>query len=94
MIFENILKLEDETQGFDEREFNNLKIMINDKQMSLSQIDQQIGAISEKISKAEEQINVIEKAIVELRTVKEYVTNLNEIQTNIFKNHFCMSIYC
>ncbi|MGY5140133.1 MAG: AAA family ATPase [Candidatus Nitrosopumilus sp. Bin_571-38] len=84
MIFENILKLENETQGFDEREFNNLKIMINDKQMSLSQIDQQMGAISEKISKAEEQINVIEKAIVELITVKEYVTNLNEIQTNVF----------
>jgi exonuclease SbcC len=84
VIFENILKLENEIRGFDEREFNNLKMMINDKQMSLSQIDQQIGAISEKISKAEEQINVIEKAIVELRTVKEYVTNLNEIQTNVF----------
>ena len=84
MIFENILKLEDETRGFDEREFNNLKITINEKQKSLSQIDQQIGAISEKISKGEEQINVIEKTIVGLRTVKEYVTNLNEIQTNVF----------
>jgi len=84
MIFENILKLEDETRGFDEREFSNLKITINDKQISLSQIDQQIGAILEKISKGEEQINMIEKAIVELITVKEYVTNLNEIQTNIF----------
>ncbi|NQV40094.1 MAG: SMC family ATPase [Nitrosopumilus sp.] len=84
MIFENILKLEEETRGFDEREFNNLKITINEKQKSLSQIDQQIGAISEKISKGEEQINVIEKAIVGLRTVKEYVTNLNEIQTNVF----------
>lgn len=84
MIFENISKLEDETKGFDEHEFNSLKISVNDKQMSLSQIDQQIGAISEKISKGEEQIKVIEKAIVELITVKEYVTNLNEIQTNIF----------
>ena len=43
MIFENILKLENETTGFDEQEFNNLKISINKKQMNLSQIDQQIG---------------------------------------------------
>ena len=84
MIFENISKLEDETTGFDEQEFNNLKTSINEKQMSLSQIDQQIGGISEKISKGEEQINLIEKAVVELKIVKEYVTNLNEIQMNIF----------
>ena len=84
MIFENISKLEEETTGFDEQEFNNLKISINEKQMSLSQIDQQIGGISEKISKGEEQINIIKKAVTELKIVKEYVTNLNEIQTNIF----------
>jgi exonuclease SbcC len=84
MIFENISKLEGETAGFDEQEFNNLKISINEKQMSLSQIDQQIGGISEKISKGEEQVNIIEKAVAELKVVKEYVTNLNEIQTNIF----------
>ena len=84
MIFENISKLEDETSGFDEQEFNKLKISINEKQMSLSQIDQKIGGISEKISKGEEQINIIEKAVTELKIVKEYVSNLNEIQTNIF----------
>jgi len=84
MIFENISKLEMETSGFNEQEFTSLKILINEKQMILSQIDQQIGGISEKISKGEEQINIIEKAVVELKIVKEYVTNLNEIQTNIF----------
>ena len=84
IIFENISKLEDETKNFDEQEFNNLKISINEKQMSLSQIDQKIGGISEKISKGEEQIHTIEKAVTELKMVKEYVSNLNEIQTNIF----------
>ncbi|QLH05054.1 chromosome segregation protein SMC [Nitrosopumilus oxyclinae] len=84
MIYENISKLEEETVGFDQQEFNSLKILINEKQMSLSQIDQQIGGISEKISKGEEQINIIEKAITELKVVKEYVSNLNDIQTNIF----------
>ncbi len=84
MIFENILKLEDESKGFDEQEFNNLKKVVNEKQMSLSQVDQQIGAILEKISKAEDQVKVIEKAVAELKIVKEYATNLNEIQLNIF----------
>lgn len=84
MIFENISKLEVETKGFDEQEFNNLKKIVNEKQISLSQIDQQVGAILEKISKGEEQIIVIKKAVSELKIVKEYVTSLNEIQTNVF----------
>jgi len=84
LIFKNISKLEVETKGFDEQEFNNLKKRVNEKQMSLSQIDQRIGAILEKISKGEEQIIVIKKAVSELKIVKEYVTSLNEIQTNVF----------
>jgi len=84
MIFENIIKLEIETSGFNEQEFTNLKKLVNEKQMNISQIDQQIGAISEKISKGEEQINVIQSAMSELKIVKEYMTSLDKIQTNIF----------
>ncbi len=84
MIFDVIIKLEAETKGFDEHEFNNLKKLANEKQTELSQADQQIGAILEKISKGKNQIIVIEKAVSELKVVKEYVTNLNEIQTNVF----------
>lgn len=84
MIFENISKLEIETSGFNEQQFSELKKLVNKKQMNLSQIDQQIGAISEKISKGEEQIKVIQNAITELKIVKEYVTNLDKIQINIF----------
>ena len=84
IIFENITKLESETKGFDEQEFSNLKKLVNEKQMNLSQLDQQIGAILEKISKAEQQIKLIQNAISELKIVKEYVGNLNEIQMNIF----------
>ena len=84
MIFDVISKLETETKGFDEHEFNNLKKLANEKQTELSQADQQIGAILEKISKGENQIIVIKKAVSELKVVKEYVTNLNEIQINVF----------
>ncbi|MFQ5440192.1 MAG: AAA family ATPase [Nitrosopumilaceae archaeon] len=83
-IFENILKLEEEVKGFDESEFSNLKISINEKQTKLSQIDQQLGAITEKISKSEEKIITIKKAITELKTVTEYMSQLDAIQSNIF----------
>ncbi|MHA7734315.1 AAA family ATPase [Nitrosopumilus sp. S6] len=83
-IFESISKLESETSGFNEQEFLNLKKNVNEKQMELSRIDQQIGAILEKISKGVEQIKIFENAISELSIVKEYVTNLDDIQNNVF----------
>ena len=84
MIFDVIVKLERETKGFDEQKFNDLKRSVNAKQIELSQMDQQIGAILEKISKGGEQVTIIKKAVSELKIVREYVANLNEIQTNVF----------
>ena len=84
MIFENILKLETETKGFNENDFSNLKKMVVEKQNNLSQIHQQIGAISEKITKSEEQTKIIQNTISELKTVKKYMKKINEIQSNVF----------
>ena len=84
MIFENIIKLEEETKGFDESEFLELKNTVEIKQRSLSQADQQLGAIIEKISKSEEEIVKIKKASEELSTVKDYMSGLEQIQTNVF----------
>lgn len=84
MIFENIQKLESEIHGFNEKEFQEIKQNINDKQIQLSQFDQRLGAITEKISKNEENIVIIKKSIEELKIVKTYVEKLENIQTNIF----------
>lgn len=84
IIFEDISKLEAETDGFDEQKFLQVKKAVNEKQTNLSQLDQQIGAISENIFKNEEQIKTINNAISELKTVKEYIEILDKIQTNIF----------
>ena len=84
VIFENILKLEVDTKGFSEKEFLNLKNTISEKQTSLSQMDQQVGGILEKIDKAKRQIETIEKVILELKIVKKYVSKLDKVQTNIF----------
>ena len=84
VIFENILKLEVDTKGFSEKEFLNLKKTISEKQTSLSQMDQQIGGILEKIDKSKRQIETIQKVILELKIVKKYVSKLDKVQTNIF----------
>lgn len=84
VIFENILKLEVDTKGFSEKEFLNLKNTISEKQTSLSQMDQQIGGILEKIDKSKRQIETIQKVILELKIVKKYVSKLDKVQTNIF----------
>ena len=84
VIFKNILKLEVDTKGFSEKEFLNLKNTISEKQTSLSQMDQQIGGILEKIDKAKRQIETIQKVILELKIVKKYVSKLDKVQTNIF----------
>ena len=84
LIFENILKLELETKGFNEKEFVNLKNTIEEKQRSLSQIHQHIGGILEKIDKAEKQIDKIQNSILELKKVKKYISKLDKVQTNIF----------
>lgn len=83
-IFENISKLEKETVGFDEMKFKNLKNSIDERQGNLSEIDQQLGAIMEKIAKNEEQITIIQNAIIELKLVKEYMVKLDSIQSNVF----------
>lgn len=84
VLFNSISKLEQETKGFDETEFKNLKSSMNAMQTNLSQIDQKLGAVSENISKNQSQITIIENAVSELKVVRNYFENLNSIQTNVF----------
>ncbi len=84
MIFENITKLEQETEGFNQNEFLNLKKSIDGKQIEISQIDQQLGAIIQKITKYDEQIKSTQGIISNLKIVKKYVEKLDVIQMNVF----------
>ena len=84
LIFENILKLELETKDFREEEFLNLKKTIMEKQSELSQIDQEMGRMLEKIDLAKKEINEIKKIISELKQVREYILKLEKIEKNIF----------
>ena len=84
IMYDKIVLLEKETKGFNPTEFSNLKNSINEKRREVSDIDQQYGAIVEKISSYKEQILKKNSILSELELVKQYVSQLDEIQQNVF----------
>ena len=84
MLYDKIVNLENETGGFDPNEFIKLKNSFEEKRKKLSDIDQQFGAITEKIKVGQEQISKKNHVLRELKVVKQYVSELDEIHQNIF----------
>ena len=83
-IYENIVSLEKSTSGFDQQEF--LKnIESRDSSMTrLSQINQEYGEISGNIKKAKMELEKLDSTLTELKHVKGYVTELEQIQENVY----------
>jgi len=79
-----ISKLQEETKGFDPTQLRNLKDSVEQKRVFLSKIDQELGAISQKIMTAKEQQNKISQALNKLDLVKRYISQLDEIKAQIF----------
>ena len=83
-MYNTILELEKHTKGFEPTAFYELKKKLEQKQKELSIIDQQFGAIIEKIKNDEIEIKKITKVLNELKIVKEYLFELERIQENVF----------
>ncbi len=84
VLYDKISLLEKETSGFNPEEFSNLKNSYEEKRRKLSEIDQQFGAIIEKIKNSQEQVIKKNNILNELKQVKQYVSELDEIHQNIF----------
>lgn len=84
LLYDGISTLEKETINFDKNNFNKLKDSLEDKQKELSAIDQKLGGVIEKIKNANESINKISLILIELNFVKNYISQINEIQENVF----------
>lgn len=84
MMYDKIILLEKETSGFNPKEFSNLKNLYEVKRRELSEVDQQFGAIVEKIKNCYEQTEKKNDVLNELKLVKQYVSELDEIHQNIF----------
>jgi len=83
-IYENIVSLEKSTKGFDQQEF--LKnIESKDSSMTrLTQINQEYGEISGNIKKAKMELEKLGSTLTELKHVERYVTELENIQENVY----------
>ena len=84
LLYEKISELENETRGFDENVFADMKNSLENKQYELSEMDQKLGGILEKIRKSKEVIEKNNTVLKELTFVKEYVFQLGEIQDSVF----------
>jgi len=84
LLFEKIMELENETRNFDENNFSALRNSLDYKQQELSETDQKLGGILEKIRNAKELVDKNNLIVKELVFVKDYISQINEIQENLF----------
>ena len=83
-IYQNIISLEKSTKGFDQREFlKNIESRAN-SMTKLSQINQKYGEISGNVKKAEAELEKLDSTLTELKHVVGYVTELENIQENVY----------
>ena len=83
-LYEKIERLQSEISGFDPTEFSKLKSNLELTKMQLSKIDQEYGAVIQKITHATQRIAELNSILGELGRVKEFVARLDEIQDNIY----------
>ena len=84
MKYEKILQIEKTTSGFNQEEFLLKKKDLIQNRDRLRQIDQEFGAISNKIENAEQQLERNRIILDELHNVRKYVIELENIQKNVY----------
>jgi DNA repair protein SbcC/Rad50 len=83
-LYEKIEKMQLEISGFDQAEFAKLKSSLDSAKKELSRLDQEYGAVTQKITHANTRINELNSILIELGHVKRYIVQLDEIQDNIY----------
>ena len=84
MKYEKILQIEKTTSGFNQEEFLLKKKDLIQNRDRLRQIDQEFGAISNRIENAEQQLEKNRIILDELNNVRKYVIELENIQKNVY----------
>jgi len=83
-IYENIVSLEKSTSSFDQQEFLKNKESRDYSMTRLSEINQEYGEISGNIKKAKLELEKLDSTLTELKHVQGYVTELEQIQDNVY----------
>ena len=83
-LYDSIISLEKSTKGFNQEEFLKNKELLSDCRSKLSQIDQEYGEISGNIKKIDDEMEKLATVLEEVKQVKGYVAELEEIQNNVY----------
>jgi len=83
-IYESIVSLEKSTSGFDQQELQKNIESRADSMTRLTQINQEYGEISGNIKKAKIELKKLGSTLTELKHVERYVTELENIQENVY----------
>ncbi len=83
-LYDSIVLLEKSTSGFNQEEFLKNKELLSDCRSKLSQIDQEYGEISGNIKKIDDEMEKLATVLEEVKRVKGYVAELEEIQNNVY----------
>ena len=83
-IYESIVSLEKSTSGFDQQELQKNVESRAYSMTRLTQINQEYGEISGNIKKAKMELENLGSTLTELKHVEGYVTELENIQENVY----------
>ena len=79
-----ITSLVEETQDFDIDNFRNLKLKLEQQRRVLSNLDQDIGAVNRNLKLYKDESEKISTILVELQEVRQYVSSLDTIRSQIY----------
>ena len=79
-----ISSMVEETQDFDINNFRNLKLKLEQQRQVLSNLDQDIGAVNTKLKLYKDESEKISEILEELQEVKQYVSSLETIRSQIY----------
>ena len=83
-LYDTIHSLEESTKGFNQEEFLKNKELLSHCRDKLSQIDQEYGEISGNIKKIDDEMKKLSVVLEEVKQVQGYVTELEDIQNNVY----------
>ena len=79
-----ISSLIEETRGFDVKKFQGLKSRLHHQRTAISNIDQQLGAITTRLKMGQEEVGKVSTILEELQHVKLYISSLETIRSQIY----------
>ena len=83
-VIKSISILDEETRDFSITSFRELKLKTEQKRRELNTLDQEIVAVNTKLKIYQDDSEKISQVLLELREVKQYVSNLETIRNQIY----------